>query len=79
MRCTSRLAEERAARGWSQSALAAAVAARYPDARLTPGIVSRWEHGATPSLPYALALAATLGVPVERLFPLDAEAPRRSS
>lgn len=71
MRCGNRLAEVRQARGWSQGDLAAAVLRRFPDARADRSAVSRWEHSRPmPSLTMALLLAAVLGEPIERLFPL---------
>lgn len=71
MRCGNRLAETRAARGWSQGQLAAALARRFGDARADRSAISRWEHSTPmPSLTTALMLAAVLETPVERLFPL---------
>jgi transcriptional regulator with XRE-family HTH domain len=66
----ARIAALRRERGWSQSQLAAALAAASGRSTITREEVSRWEHGRRTPTPYWLShLAAVLRVPADALRP----------
>ena len=72
----ARVAALRGERGWSQTELAAALAAASGRPTVTRGEVSRWERGTRRPTPYWVAyLAAVLRVPTDALRPAGSPAP----